>query len=1119
MESFITYRNLKILLLMAILVMKGLINPVTGQVLPGQLDYPHNHLPWFTLEGDHFMIHYQDGNSRSALLTLSIAEAIYHPVTELYRFEPDRKTNIILRDREDYSNGAAYYFDNKIEIWLPSIDTPFRGTHHWLKNVITHEFTHMVQLGASMRRSGSVPSIYLQWMGYEDVRRPDILYGFPNSIVTFPFAAVSIPAWFAEGTAQYQVSSLAHDSWDSHRDMMLRTRILADQVLSLDQMNHFSSKNSLERELVYNQGFDFVRYLAEKFGEEVLADLTHVSATTGRNNFNHVLESVTGEEADQLFSGWLYDRKMKYRVQLNQLPESEYELISETGFLNFYPQIDSVNGTFAYISNKNRDHSRTALIIQQPGESEYILDDHFLSSDRSEVSHNCHFKYLTHAETSLNHISNRFSFSPDGSQIAYSRAKVNRYGERYQDLYIYTLNTDSRQQISNSARIQDPAWHPSDDIIAAVRLQDGTQNLIILDLNSYEITQLTSFQSNETINTPVWSAEGETIYFAISSGDKRDIARTDLRSGVTELILSSPDVDFRDPYIHQNGKELFFSSDIHGIFNLYSLNLITSKIHRYTDLTGGAFMPYVSGNSLYFSLFQWDGYKIAALKQYQNFKRPVSDSDHDRFLHHSKNSPKQVYEPDPLLAAIEPFFIQDSDQSEPITFESNGITVNRREYSETATGLTIYPVLRFDNYSKLRGRNSRLLTGGEFGRLGENLWRDLKFGAYFSIRDVTERLSFFWGALIGPGSVKPDKFNDIVSPARINNLDRDIFFMADYRGLPFIQRSWSPTISLEIYNMKRNVNDGLSIEEFACTSCLPTERSLDIRYSMWEANLYLRSKLNRWSLIELGAAYSPYTVTIDRFFSEEYQQLIPSTSTVYFKGTRFSASYITDLTIPDRHADIAPRGIRSSLSYQFEPGRLLQEFTVEDGVLSPAYTRDQNHSIELNNRFGFTIAGDYRALITSRYFAYLNRPDDYFYLDYSGGLARMRSYPYFALGGHQTFFTRASLLFPLLRNMNHQFSSATFDKIYGHLFFEIGNGRGGPLDIGNQIKSGVGSELRVAFNNYYFFPMKFFINTTYGLNRFDVTLPSQFITSGGSSQVEYGRELLFYIGLTFDFDL
>ncbi|HCT53500.1 MAG TPA: hypothetical protein DF712_13685, partial [Balneola sp.] len=119
---------------------------VHSQTSPLYYDYSHNHLEWFTIESEHFLIHFQDGNSRSAKVTARIAEEIYAPITELYQLEPDQKVSIVLKDRDDYSNGAAYFFDNKIDIWLPALDTPLRGTHNWLRNVITHEFTHIIQI-------------------------------------------------------------------------------------------------------------------------------------------------------------------------------------------------------------------------------------------------------------------------------------------------------------------------------------------------------------------------------------------------------------------------------------------------------------------------------------------------------------------------------------------------------------------------------------------------------------------------------------------------------------------------------------------------------------------------------------------------------------------------------------------------------------------------------------------------------------------------------------------------------------------------------------------------------------------------------------------------------------
>jgi len=66
------------------------INSVYSQTSPLYYDYSHNHLEWFTIEGEHFLIHFQEGNSRSAKVTARIAEEIYKPITELYQYEPDR---------------------------------------------------------------------------------------------------------------------------------------------------------------------------------------------------------------------------------------------------------------------------------------------------------------------------------------------------------------------------------------------------------------------------------------------------------------------------------------------------------------------------------------------------------------------------------------------------------------------------------------------------------------------------------------------------------------------------------------------------------------------------------------------------------------------------------------------------------------------------------------------------------------------------------------------------------------------------------------------------------------------------------------------------------------------
>ena len=149
-------------------------------------DYNHPELKWRTIETDHFYVHFHQGEPRTASLIAKIAEEIYEPITSLYDHIPDGKIHFIVRDHDDDSNGAAFYYDNKIEIWASAMDFPFRGTQDWLRNVVTHEFSHMISWVRPERCpdrylpsicNGSIMKKKNARMFYMDI--PEPLYRFP----------------------------------------------------------------------------------------------------------------------------------------------------------------------------------------------------------------------------------------------------------------------------------------------------------------------------------------------------------------------------------------------------------------------------------------------------------------------------------------------------------------------------------------------------------------------------------------------------------------------------------------------------------------------------------------------------------------------------------------------------------------------------------------------------------------------------------------------------------------------------------------------------------------------------------------------------------------------------
>ncbi|HHM23535.1 MAG TPA: biopolymer transporter Tol, partial [Bacteroidetes bacterium] len=184
--------------------------------------YNHPELQWFTITTEHFQVHYHLGAERTAREVARVAEKVYGPITRLYHYKDSDVVHFIVRDHDDYSNGITYPYDKKIEIWATPMDFDLRGTHPWLLNVVTHEYTHVISIDRAKKFGDKIPGLFVQYISYEKEKRPDVLYGFPNRIVSVPIAGEVLPPWFAEGVAQFQAPDEAYDFWDTHRDMILR---------------------------------------------------------------------------------------------------------------------------------------------------------------------------------------------------------------------------------------------------------------------------------------------------------------------------------------------------------------------------------------------------------------------------------------------------------------------------------------------------------------------------------------------------------------------------------------------------------------------------------------------------------------------------------------------------------------------------------------------------------------------------------------------------------------------------------------------------------------------------------------------------------------------------------
>jgi len=654
----------------------------------------HPELDWFTVKGEHVEVHFHEGAERTAQVVAKIADEVWDPICSLYGYEPD-KVHYIIKDIDDYSNGATYFFDNKIEIWTSALDFDLRGTHNWLRNVISHEFTHMVQIQAAMKTTRSIPAVFLQILGYEDERRPDILYGYPNIVVSYPLAMVNVPAWFAEGTAQYMRKEFNYDNWDTHRDMILRSYALDNNMLTWNEMGVFG-KTSLGNESVYNSGFALTKYIAQKYGEDKLGELTKNLDNLGTFTIDDVFEDVLGKDGNQLYDEWSGFLKSDYRKRsekvLNNLVAGEQ--ITKDGFGNFYPVFSKDRKKIYYISNKSSDYFGPAGIY------EYDIET---KKDKSIAGG----------------VRSTFSFVLGQNKIIYAKiSEDNKNWYNVHDLFVYDIDKEDETRLTYNLRANHPSISNDGKKIVFIYQKDGTTNLGSVDIEGKNFKRLTFFENGEQVYNPKFSPDDSYIIFDYSYGNTRDIAKVKSEGGNIEFIVAT-NKDERNPAFDKNGS-LIFASDETGIYNLYKYDIESKSKKQLTNVIGGAFMPSVSANGdIAYSGYTSTGYKIFKISSAEQ-QKVESGNDY-------------VWLNNPPLSEDKPFGnINDFNISSLTNYEDKNIAgLTKQKYSGAFSRLTIFPFLRFDNYN----------TGNSF-------IEKFKPGLFVTSNDMLDRYSLFAGGSI-----------------------------------------------------------------------------------------------------------------------------------------------------------------------------------------------------------------------------------------------------------------------------------------------------------------------------------------------------------------------------------
>lgn len=553
--------------------------------------FNHPEIRWQTATSRHFVINYYNKTESAVQTAVTIAEDTYEVLAKLYQYSHPGyclkdKISLSLAEYDDYANGFASWLNGSIMIWLPDGRWDLRANNTWLRNVITHELTHIMTL--YQKRQFQLLDVTIDF----NLSSPDEQFG-----IVEPLPRITIfPMWLAEGIAQFETAQQEGDCFDSRREMLLRDAMLNRSSLTLEEMGHFNHDN-IGNEMVYNQGFSFTSYLFNKVGAEKMHSI-FINGGMRKIDFNTAFTRITGRSIKKMYQSWMDSLGYAYSRQVPSQP-TVYKTISRYGKMNLLPKKSGDGRYLAWLSSNRDDGGRTDLMVQRSG------------------------KNIPSLKIPWAHTSYCFSSSSDKIYFVLSRT-ANRNGSYFNDMFSYSIATGKKQRVTYDGRIYDVAPLSGSVDVLVVSYRKGTFGL-------YRCNTATG-----RLSLIVPGEAGNPFLTIATHPDHRDTAIVSrLVGGVTQLyLLSLADNSLtpittgsavkESPFWGKDGR-IYFSSDFDGIFNIYSILPDGSDLQRHTSTAGGFFSPLLNDDgTITASHFSGGGFSIVTFSpEHDSFDLPA----------------------------------------------------------------------------------------------------------------------------------------------------------------------------------------------------------------------------------------------------------------------------------------------------------------------------------------------------------------------------------------------------------------------------------------------------------------------------------------------------------------
>lgn len=549
-------------------------------------------LRWRTIETEHFFVHYHAGNEEAAERTAQVAERAYDRLSIAWGHDVFLKTHVTLIDDTDTANGRATavpYPQILAYTTAPEALSVLDAYDDWLDILITHELVHVIHLDTAHG-----------------------LYRLINAVLGFgvlgKLTAPNIlqPRWIVEGVATHHES--VYTSQGRQRsaqfDAYIRMAVIEGTFQNLDQISS-GARVFPHGTSVYLYGLHFMYYIATRYGEDKLRELSHIYATQlVPFGINKAIEKVLGVTFYQLWKEFKRDTVRRFEAQVRRIRSRglrQGRRLTFSGETTRYPAWSDDDRWIYFFKNDGHREEGIKRIASTGGR---VREGVGIGRQGTDVD----IEHVLDAENV-----GASSFIAGSQDIVFDQTRAYDLRYNWSDLYRWNGGDPfEAEQLTFGRRASEP--HVSSDGRKVVfRRNDVAQSRLgFLDLHTGDVVEAEPLGRIAQVYTPRWSPDGTKVAFSgWQQGGYRDIYLYEPATGALERITADRFMD-QAPSWSPDGETIVFSSDRDGVFNIYAYDLGTRRIHQVSNVLGGAFEPRIShdGTKIAYVGFNSEGFDL-----------------------------------------------------------------------------------------------------------------------------------------------------------------------------------------------------------------------------------------------------------------------------------------------------------------------------------------------------------------------------------------------------------------------------------------------------------------------------------------------------------------------------